>query len=420
MLDRIMTVFRNRGPADPLAGPQCVDRGDIGRACFAMDLHGRGRAIWENNGRLWTTQLGLGLGPGEAMATRTLGSGHDPQIALNAGGTGVVVWMVRGPEGPSLCGLPLGKGKRQEWPSPIFTTSGSIRHLRLRVDRRGGAVLVWSHQQGGTFEILSKRFNARANAWDAEPARVGPVLNHPVEPRLALSPRGQAVVAWIEERKDARELMACLSGPDASPWGAPPVLLASGRIPEFQLAIDPGGNALGLFLQQDPGAPVALKARRYANAGSAWQEPEVLGSASHLKQVRLAMNGSGEALAVWLQGGGQDPSFLRSMAFRAGHWGDRETHLTAKGGKVEDFSVALGPGGQASMLVIAQQAEGHLALLRFLGTSGKEDRPVAESSSESMDQPMTGLCPKGTIALWRMGEGSGARLLCSRHGVPRS
>ena len=419
MLNRIMTVFRNRGPADQLAGPQCVDRGGIGRACFAMDLLGRGRAIWENSGRLWTTQLGLGLGPGESMATRTLGAGRDPQIAMNAGGAGVVVWIVQGPEGPGLCALPLGKGKRQEWPTSIFTTVGSIRHPQVRVDRRGGAVLVWSHEQGGAYEMLAKRYNARADAWDAEPTRLGPLLHHPVEPRLAMSLRGQAAVAWIEERKDARELVACLSGPDPVPWREPPVLLASGRIQEYQVAIDPAGNALALYLQQDPGAPTALKSRRYEVAGAAWREPETLGSASRLRRVRLAMNGSGEALAVWIHGGGPDPSFLRSMAFRAGQWGDRDTHLTGKGGKVEDFSMALGPGGRASLLVIVQQPEGSQALLRFLGTSGKDDRPIAEATSEAMDQPMTGLCSKGTIALWRMGEGPQARLLCYRNGVPR-
>ena len=412
MLDKLLTVFGNHGKADPLARPRYLDRGAIGQACYAMDPNGRGRAIWENNGKIWTTLLGFG--GADSMANHALGPGRAPGIALNSGGSGIAVWIVEGSAGRTLSGLPLGRGKSQDAPSAIFTTSGAIRHIRIRVDRRGGAVLVWSHEQGGEFETLAAHYNGRAGAWDDEPTRLGPRVRHPVEPQLAMNSRGQAVVAWTEERKDARDLLACLSGPGPRPWPGPPALLASGRLLEHQVAIDPAGNALGLFLQQDSGAPAALKARRYAVAASAWQEPEVLGSALHLRQIRLATNAAGDTLAVWLQGGGLDPAYLRSMAFRGGRWGDRETYLTAKGSKIEDFSVALGPGGLAALLCLARQEEGYLPVMRDLGSRGKEVLPVAEASGDVLDQPLMGLCAKGTIALWRMGEGSRARLVCAR------
>ena len=61
LLERL-GISKDREAHAPWSTPVALDTGLLGRACFAMDRHGRGQAVWENSGRLWTQTLGPGSG----------------------------------------------------------------------------------------------------------------------------------------------------------------------------------------------------------------------------------------------------------------------------------------------------------------------------------------------------------------------
>ena len=394
--------------------PVALDHGALGAVCYAMDRHGRGQAIWENGGSLWTQTLGPGC---EASFGRLpLGQGRDPQIAVNLEGRGVAAWILEGPTEKTIVGLPFDPAHGRASSRTLFRTFGDIRNLQIAVDRRGSAMVVWSHELDGEWETLAKRFDVRAKNWDEEPAHLGPKAKHPIEPRLAMNRRGQAIVVWGAETDQADGLVAAFYLPTEKQWSDHPVLIAQGRIRGYQAAVDHPGNMIILWVNEDYGHRPALEAKLYSASLGDWAEPEVLATAHSFQQVRLAMTGTGEALAVWLQSEGTSLAFLHSKAYRTGAWEERITRLDSESGKVEEFAMALGSKGVAGLLCIAQRQDGHIPLLRDRHRAWDAPIPLSQRSKAPIDQPLLSLCPKGSAALWRMGEGKETRLVyAQRH-----
>jgi len=391
-----------------------LDQGAIGGACCAMNRHGLGQVIWENHGRLWTQTLGAS--PGAAPFCSPLGSGRDPRMAVNLEGVGVVAWIQDGPEGCSLVGLPMATGKAPGVTACLFSTAGTIHHLQLGADRRGGALLVWTHELDGEYEVLGLHFDPRARAWGAIPVRLGGKRREPVEPRLAMNRRGQAVVVW---REPAEGLMAAYHFPSMGAWSDQPVLVASGPVQTYQAALDHAGSLMLLLVQQGNGQRARLEARVHSAGSSSWLPAETLATAQQFSQVRLALSGSGEAEAVWLQNEGSTASFLHARAFRAGAWEARATRLEAEAGRVGEFALAMGPRGLAAILCIVRHQGAHLPVVHDKAQGWRAPGAVGLRIGEAMATPLISLCAQGAIALWRAGEGDQARLRMSQRFGPQ-
>ncbi len=402
-------LSKERKDATRWRAPVALDQGAIGGACYAMDRHGRGQAVWENGGSLWTQTLGPGS---EASFGRLpLGEGRDPHITANLEGRGVAAWVFEGPTERAIIGLPFDPAQGQASSRTLFKTFGQIRGIQIAVDRRGGAMVVWSHELDGEWETLAKRFDVRAKTWDEEPTRLGPRVRHPIEPVLAMNRRGQAIVVWEEKTEHADGLVAAFYLPSEKQWSDRPVAIAPGNIRDYQAALDHAGNIVILWVNHDYGHRPALEARLYAAERGDWLEPEVLATAHSFQQVRLAMTGSGEALAVWQQSEGTTQAFLHSKAYRAGAWEDRVTRLDTEGGRVEAFTMALGPKGAASLLCLAHGQDGHIPLLRDRAKAWGAPVPLGKRGSARLSEPLLCLCPQGAAALWRMEDGRDTRLV---------
>ena len=135
---------RNGAGMKAWQAPSSLDRGQIGQVCLAMDRNGRDQALWENAGHLWTQNLGPGH---EASYGRIpLGPGRNPRISANLEGRGLAAWIHEGSTDQSIVGLPFDPSQARASSRTLFDTFGAIHDLQVAVDRRGCAMVVWSHE----------------------------------------------------------------------------------------------------------------------------------------------------------------------------------------------------------------------------------------------------------------------------------
>jgi uncharacterized protein YheU (UPF0270 family) len=390
--------------------PISLDLGLVRGACFAMDRHGRGLALWENAGKLWTKPLGPGMQ--DSLSRLPLGDGKDPRIAVNLEGRGVAIWTQEDGLERLIIGMPFDPtASSQQSTRTLFRTLGSVRDIQVTVDRRGSALVVWSHESEGNWEILAKHFDVRAKTWDQEPTRLGPEVRHSLQPRMAMNRRGQAVVVWEEETDQQDGLVATFYLPSINQWSDHPVPVAPGTSKEYQAAMDHAGNVMVLWVNQDYGKRPSLTARLYHAEHSEWNAPVVLATAQSFKHVRLAMTGTGEALAVWLQSEGTTLSFLHSKAYRNGGWEPQVTRLDGEGGRVTDFSMTLGAKGLAGLFCLMQGQDAYSPLVRSRSKTWDPTTPVGPNSKQPQHHPVLSLCPKGSVAIWQVGSGAETRLV---------
>jgi hypothetical protein len=407
-----LALFKGRKHADPWRQPVSLDQGNIGRICLGMNRHGLAQATWENRGRLWSQTLVPR--PDASMVCFPLGPGREPRMAVNLEGAGVVAWIADGPDGCALMGLPVTTGQEPGSTRGLFRTAGAVHDLQLAADRRGGALLVWTHEGPDGFEVMAKHFDIRAQAWDEEPARLGPPAKQRVLPRLAMNRRGQAVVAWSQVELGAEGLMASYFFPSMRQWSDRPVQVAGGLVQDNQLGMDHAGNLMVLLVRQEYGQRPRLEAQLHSAAVSSWLPVELLANPWDVGQVRLAMSGGGNALAAWLQNNGTAASYLHVRGFRDGVWEEQSARLEPEQGVVERFDLAMGPRGRVTVLSLARHQAEHYPVAHELGHGWSEAAPVGGRIGEALSQPLLGLSDRCAVALWRSGEGDRTRLRMSQ------
>lgn len=406
-----MAAGLGRGPSGlKWRSPVLLDHGQIRMACFGMDRHGRGLALWENGGKLWTMSLGPGMA--EALSRLPLGEGKDPKIAVNLEGRGLAIWTLDSGFEKQIIGMPFDPTAGSQPSSRmVFKTFGNIRDIQLSVDRRGSALVVWAHELDGQWEIMAKHFDVRSKAWDQDPAQLCLPVAHPIEPRLAMNRRGQAVVIWEVQADKADGLVAAFYLPSEKQWSDRPVPLSVGTAKDQQVAMDYAGNVMAVWVDHNYGQRPSLRARLYSAERADWCEPVVLATAQNFNQVRLAMTGTGEALAVWMQSEGTALSFLHSKAFRNDAWEAQVTRLDGEGGRVTDFSMTLGQKGLAGLFCIVQSPDAFVPLVRSRKKSWDPADMVGPRSKHPHHHPVLSLCPEGNVAIWQVGAGTETQLV---------
>jgi hypothetical protein len=189
----------------------------------------------------------------------------------------------------------------------LETGAGDAWDPRIAMDAQGNALVVW-YQDGdptgaGRNDIWSNYYTA-GSGWGAaklvENDNAGPALN----PQVAFDPSGVGVAVWLQSDGTASQIRS--SRFTAGAWGTVALLEAvtPGASRDPQIAIDASGNALVVWSRYDGTANLAM-ANRYT-VGTGWGTAEIIGSDTafvSIGQSQIACDGTGNAVAVWIQGG---------------------------------------------------------------------------------------------------------------------
>ena len=386
--------------------PVLLDRGRLGEARLALDDRGRGLALWENEGNLWSLPMGPGASP--AMLRLPFGEGAHPRLALSPEGRGLAVWLADLGEERQILGRPLGSGGSEQ---EVFRTTGTVRGLQVSVDRRGNALVVWLHEKVGRIEVMTRSFDTRRMAWEAGPTVLGLPADPEASPHLAANPRGHAMVLWEARDGPFEGLVASHHWPADRIWSDRPMPVVGHSVRNHQVAMDGRGNALALWIHAPYGQRARLLASFYEARAGTWCEPVALASAQEISSPRLVMNGNGEGLATWCQRESGAVSQLSAKAFDNRTWKVEPECLDHDRERVHDYAIDLGEDGRAGFLVIQRGEAGDQVLLRTRQGTWSEPKVMAAPQGTSCASPRIAVCPQGMSLMWIQGTGTDQRLV---------
>jgi hypothetical protein len=169
---------------------------------------------------------------------------------------------------------------------------------------------AWTRQPAGVV-MAEAAYRAPGGSWEPavtlEPGKTG------IDPAVAVGPSGEAVVVW-----SAVGVIQAASHPATGSWSAPEPISAPGiSLTKVRVAMDGNGNAVAVWVRLDAGAAAIEASSR--PAGGTWTSPVTL-STGAATDLDLAVNGTGLAALVWQVGSFVSNSIIYATTMAGGTW----------------------------------------------------------------------------------------------------
>lgn len=196
------------------------------------------------------------------------------------------------------------------WDSPTViegAEAGDALDAHIAVDDSNNAVAIWRQYDGTRFDIYSNRYSAAGNSWGAA-TLIESGDGEGLDPKLAVDGSGNAVAVWYQNDGDQLSIYANRYSMARNSWSSAELIELQTQGPAFfpEVAVDTEGNALVVWYQSD-GVQTDIWANRYDVETGSWQDAELLdeGRAGNATSPKLATDAQGNAVCVWLQREGE-------------------------------------------------------------------------------------------------------------------
>jgi hypothetical protein len=263
------------------------------------------------------------------------------------------------------------------WPLPSrLDPLGSFTSPRIAVDGSGNAMALWIRNSS----IHSNRYTA-GSGWGAK-MQVSSTGN---SPDLSVSSDGSAMAVWTYGGN------VFASHYTTATWNAP-TNMGSGFSPK--VAMNAVGNSVLIFNKYDATQNVyGVEAIRYT-AGSGWGSLTRIDSENaSASEPRVALDGSGNAMAVWVQSN----SIYANQSASGSGWGTAtplQTYSTAPSSP----DLAMNSAGAAAAVWV--QADSIYAS-RYLPDTGWSTAATIESANQAASSPSVAIDGQGNaVAAW--------------------
>jgi hypothetical protein len=323
---------------------------------IAFDGAGNALAVWvqindaATEFDVWASRYSVAAsswGTAVLLETRP-GFAQSPQVAMNGAGDALAIWQQDDGPRDNIWANHYSAATKTWGTAALLETDDTdhARDARIAIDANGNGLAVWKQVVATPGTIWGNRYSATNGAWDAG----GPTLidtsgvaGTSVPPRIGMTTAGDAVAVWsVVNTAMARRYTA------GSGWGATVETVGTGSGPE--VGLDGAGNATVVFSNSgdiwanrftvgtgwgtaaliqftgtggatDPQLAVATNGNamvtwvlanriwytRYT-VGTGWFGfPAIIqtapggGSTAVAEKARIAVDGNGNALSVWLQ-----------------------------------------------------------------------------------------------------------------------
>jgi hypothetical protein len=299
---------------------QRIDANDYADApVIAADNRGNAIALWTQSDAVpqqygvWTNRYTAGKGWGTPQHINDyIGQAAEVALATNQQGEALAVWIQYSLQDPNDPSAPLhtslwsnrftpGKG----WGTPVQIQDATTIALfpKVALDEQGNAIVVWS-QQNAALDILNVygRRYSRKEGWGATQLLQADATMQGYLPQIAMTEDGDALVAWSQIDKTTYIFNVASARYSArTGWKAQETLPGSDSAGAPMLGTDERGNAIAVWTRMDPTTyQDNVFASKYS-VKQGWDAPEMLqpGTDVNGNQLRLAMNSSGQAMALW-------------------------------------------------------------------------------------------------------------------------
>jgi hypothetical protein len=345
-----------------------------------------------------------------------------PQVGMAADGGATAVWLRQDNAADSLLHVWSSQYRANTWSPPEqLSATEQVPATRplLTTDRRGRAVLVWTHEQGDR-DIFARHFDGET--WGAAQllGTLSSTQGRALQTSLSGNANGEAMLSWglysevvyIETARFTegtwRDTRQVLSGSSASLTG----------VDNPQIAVAGNGEGFSVWSQAE-GPSYGLWAEHYTPASGWTSVPQI---------VSRADTGSGSivALAGRPRGSGAFTAWRQSVGERTGVWASIFTTYWNEPTQVSsDAATSLSAGmddaGNGFLVWTPGREDGRVMAARYDSSAARWSDPVDLSSGyvDSGKRPPTAAqvavsANGNAFAVWHAYFGMAMRLYAAR------
>ena len=276
----------------------------------AVDVSGDAMVVWSayaGSASIWAIRYTAGTGwdaAAQRIETGATNSAGAAQIAVGANGDAFAVWTrFDGARNNIWANRYAIATHAWETATPIESgNAGTAEAPHVAVDVNGNAVAAWTYFDGARYDILVNRYGVSSHGWDpVTPSLTATATGGGDAPRVAVDVAGNATVVWAQA--DAGRYSIWANRLTVGAGWATAVLIETddaGDAALPQVAVDGTGNAIAVWYQSD-GTRNDILSNRFT-AGSGWGTAAVLeAGAGTALRPHVAVNASGNATVVWDQ-----------------------------------------------------------------------------------------------------------------------
>ena len=330
-----------------------IDR-DARSPRVAMSAGGSIIAVWrqyddalQTQSSIWANRYVPGQGWGlEELIEDDIGKADAATVAMDAEGNAMAVWRL---EYGQIWARPYMAGV-EDWDTPqllLKSEAGFVDPPQVAMGAGGNARVVWSQSDGARYNIWTRAYVA-GTGWDTarlvETDDAGPAK----WPQVAMNAASEAMVVWQQQDSGNRwSIRARPYKPGLFISVVETIDSGEGDARYPQVAIDADGNAVAVWEQFD-GTRWNIWANRY-EAGSGWGTAELIetDNAGDAQIAQVALDGSGNAMAVWRQFDGTRWNIWANRYVVGFGWGAAELIETDNTQSAEFPQVAMDGSGNA-------------------------------------------------------------------------
>jgi hypothetical protein len=341
--------------------------GHAGGPQIAMDSAGNALAVWwqwdGTRDSIWSNRYVAGSGWQTAQLIETHpGYVNSPQIAMDGAGNALAVWKQWDGTRDSIWSNRYVAGSGWQSAQLIETgDAGSAFDPQIAMDGAGNALAVWRQSDGMHYNIWSDRYVAGSGWQSAQLIEIDDASDA-YDPQIAMDGAGNALAVWHQSDNTHSSIWFNRYVAGSGWQSAQPIATDSAEDAVFpQIAIDGAGNALAVWRQTTDSWRENIWSSRYVS-GSGWQSAQLIetdnaGDAFH---PRIVMDRAGNALAVWQQSDGTRYNIWSNRYLAVGlegpHWQTAQLIETNDAGRADYPEIAMDDAGNA--LAVWQQSDG--------------------------------------------------------------
>ncbi len=224
--------------------------------------------------------------------------------------------------------------------------------------------------------------------------------------QVAIDPAGDAVAVWPLSLSGDEAVIQSATRPFGGSWGIPVDVSGPGYSARPEVAVDADGSEVAVWQHYDGSHTVVQAALR--PEGGAWQEPVTLSAGGEeAEDPQLAVDPSGEAIAIWRRNNGSNWIVQASVCPPGGTF-QPEVSLSAAGADAEDPAVAIDQHGD--MVAVWDRFDGANEIVqssvREAGGAWQTPANLSASGRNAL-RPQVAIDSEGeAVALWDRYNGS--------------
>ena len=323
------------------------------------------------------------------------------RFSMNSGGNALLVWRhwESGPE--SLRGVYYDADAG--WSDQAVINPGSTIANQIAIGENNDCFAVWEDSAG----IGTNRYDAQTG-WGAATDIPRSGSGNAYNPTVAAGPQGTAFALWSEYTSTTQSLWVS-SYETGTGWSSsePVQTLTNSGFGSYTIAVDGSGNALAVWTQyvQYSGIYTVL-ARRY-QVGVGWGQIETIIAEDDTYPLNVAFDAAGNALVVWGDIYNSSRRILSRRYSAGSGWEPIETLLEVPVDTdyITEVHLAMNPAGDAVLVWMRPGSFGGYDIWAdwYRAGSGWEKSPTRISDGTTDSQsPAAAIDPAGNaVVIWR-------------------